>query len=41
MLLAWSVAPAFAAGGGSDSDGTGAVIVQAVTRLLDKLINWF
>ena len=42
LLLAWSVAPAFAGGSGSD-EGTGLVLLQTVKHLLDKLasIGWF
>jgi hypothetical protein len=41
MMLAWSVAPALAAGGGSDSDPVGGTIVRAVSHLLSNLFNWF
>lgn len=38
MMLAFSVAPAFASSGGSQ-DGVGSLLIQAVTKTAGKLLN--
>jgi hypothetical protein len=40
MMLAWSVAPAFAGDSGSQ-DSVGALIVQTMTHLVGKVVGLF